>query len=37
MLSFECKGLMDPKNNKPKFQYKVGTNKLLDGLMNPRK
>ena len=37
MLSFECRGLMDPYKMKPNFQYKQGKNKLIDGLMNPAK
>ncbi len=36
MLSSECQGLMDPKNQKPDFQYKEGTDKTIDGLNNPK-
>jgi len=36
MLPLYLKGLMDPMNMKPNYQYKKGTNKIIDGLMNPK-
>ena len=36
MLSKEIKGLMDPKNINPHFQYKQGGKKEIDGLINPK-
>jgi len=36
MLPLYLKGLMDPMNMKPNYQYKKGTNKVIDGLMNPK-
>ena len=37
MLSLYLNGLMDPMNMKPNYQYQYGTNKIIDGLMNPTK
>ena len=37
MLSFDCLWLMDPKKGQPNFLYKSGTNKIIDGLINPKK
>ena len=37
MLSFDCLWLMDPKKGQPKFLYKSVTNKIIDGLINPKK
>ena len=33
MLSFENRGLMDPINMDPNFEYKKGINKILNELM----
>ena len=37
MLSFDCLWLMDHKKGQPNFLYKSGTNKIIDGLINPKK
>ena len=36
MLPLYLNGLMDPMNMKPNYQYQYGTNKIIDGLMNPK-